>query len=118
MTPFVGGQRVEVRLGNRGDTVLKKTPFVRQVKGKNFGRFKLRSKPLVEAGKYRVRANKAATAAQAARSAKSKAFELKFPDLDPGDTARRSKLFNELLRDQALLQHRQGRATARTPSAP
>jgi hypothetical protein len=99
--PFVAGQRVEVRLSNRGDTVLKKTPFVHQVKGQDFGRFKLRSKPLVEAGKYRVRVSKAATAAQAGGSAKSKAFALKFPDLDPGDDGPAVKLFNQLMRDQA-----------------
>ncbi|HEX2129347.1 MAG TPA: L,D-transpeptidase [Solirubrobacterales bacterium] len=101
VTPFVPGQRVEVKLGNRGDTVKKKTPFVKQVKGQEFGRFKLRSKPLVEAGKYRVRAQKPATEAQAGASAKSKAFTLKFPDLDPGDRGPAVELFNELLRDQA-----------------
>ena len=47
VTPYASGQRVEVRLGNRGDTVLKRDPFVRKVKGQDFGRFKLRSKPLV-----------------------------------------------------------------------
>jgi hypothetical protein len=98
VTPFVGGQRVEVKLGNRGDTVLKKTPFVRRVKGRDFGRFKLRSKPLVEAGKYRVRVRKQATGAQAGGRAKSKRFKLKFIDLDPGDDGPAVELFNELLR--------------------
>ena len=118
VAPFVGGQRVEVKLGNRGKTVLKRDPFVRQVKGRNFGRFKLRSKPLVEAGKYRVRATKEATGAQAGGSAKSKEFKLKFIDLDPGDSGPAVELFNDLLRAPALLQHRQGRPTARTRSAP
>jgi hypothetical protein len=100
VAPFVGGQRVEVKLGNRGETVLKKDPFVRQVKGKNYGRFKLRSKPLVEAGKYRVRARKAPTGAQAGASAKSKQFKLRFIDLDPGDSGPAVELFNDLLRRQ------------------
>lgn len=98
--PFVGGQRVEVRLGNRGDTVLKKTPYVRRVKGKSFGRFHLRSKPLVEPGKYRVRVRTAATDQQAGASARSKAFKLKFIDLNPGDTGPAVALFNDLLRKQ------------------
>ncbi len=100
VAPFVGGQKIEVKLANKGATVMKKTPFVRQVKGKNFGRFILRSKPLIEAGKYRVRARKAATSAQASGSAKSKDFKLTFPDLDPGDSGPEVAAFNELLRDR------------------
>lgn len=100
VTPFVGGQRVEVKLGNRGDTVFKRDPFVRRVKGQEFGRFKLRSKPLVESGKYRARARKEATAAQDGASAKSKTFGLKFIDLDPGDRGPAVELFNDLLRRQ------------------
>lgn len=98
VTPFVGGQRVEVRLGNKGRTVLKKTPFVRGVKGKHVGRFKLRSKPLVDAGKYRVRARKSRTGRQAGASAKSKDFKLSYPDLDPGDSGAAVTVFNDLLR--------------------
>jgi hypothetical protein len=117
VTPFVAGQRVEVRLGNRGDTVMKKTPFVRDVKGRDFGRFKLRSKPLVEAGKYRVRAHKQPTGAQAGASAKSKAFGLKFPDLDPGDNGPAVKLFNQLLRDQAYFNTDKGNYGSHTERA-
>jgi lipoprotein-anchoring transpeptidase ErfK/SrfK len=101
VSPFVPGQRVEVRLSNRGDVVKKKTPFVREVKGKKFGRFKLRSKPLVEAGKYRVRVRKAPTAAQDGGAAKSKPFKLTYPDLDPGDSGPAVKMFNRLLQKQA-----------------
>jgi hypothetical protein len=100
VTPFVGHQKVEIRLANRGDTVLKKTPYVHRVKGKKFGRFQLRSKPLVESGKYRVRAHKAATATQDGASAKSKSFGLTYQDLDPGDSGPAVVLFNELLRKQ------------------
>ncbi len=100
VTPFVGHQRVEVRLGTGGDTVLKADPYVRQVKGKGFGRFKLRSRPLLEPGHYRARARKAATAAQAGGTAKSKRFALKFIDLDPGDRGPAVDLFNDLLRDE------------------
>jgi peptidoglycan hydrolase-like protein with peptidoglycan-binding domain len=98
--PFVGHQKVQVRLGSGGDTLAKKNPFVRQVKGKNFGRFKLRSKPLLDPGKYRARALKKATDQQAGASAKSKKFSLKFIDLDPGDRGPAVDLFNQLLRDE------------------
>ena len=100
VTPFVGHQKVQVRLGNGGDTVLKANPYVRQVKGRNFGRIKLRSKPLLEPGKYRARAKKKKTANQVGGTAKSKPFSLKFIDLDPGDSGPAVDLFNELMRDE------------------
>lgn len=120
VTPFVGGQRVEIRLSDGGDTVLKKTPFVRRVKGKNFGRFKLRSKPLLEPGSYRVRVRKAPTGAQAGGRAKSKKFKLKYVDVDPGDRGPEVELFNDLLRKQAYYntdKHRYGSHTERAVMA-
>ncbi|MDX6583778.1 MAG: hypothetical protein QOI10_2962 [Solirubrobacterales bacterium] len=98
--PFVGHQKVQVRLGNGGDNVLKANPYVHQVKGKSFGRITLRSAPLLEPGKYRARALKKATAQQAGGIAKSKKFSLKFIDLDPGDRGPAVALFNDLLRDE------------------
>jgi len=120
VSPFVGHQKVQIRLGNGGDTVLKANPYVRQVKGRSFGRIKLRSKPLLDPGKYRVRARKKATANQAGGTAKSKKFGLKFIDLDPGDRGPAVKLFNELLRDQAYYdtdKHRYGSHTERAVMA-
>jgi len=96
--PFVGGQRVEVQLANSGDVVDRKTPFVRQVEGRDFGRFKLRSKPLTEQGKYRVRASKKRTTKQSGGRAKSEEFKLSYPDLDPGQSGGDVELFNDLLR--------------------
>jgi hypothetical protein len=101
VTPFVGHQEVTIRLGNQGDTVLKKTPFVHKVKGRKFGRFHLRSKPLVDAGKYRVRVQKAATARQEGGRAKSRSFGLRYIDLDPGDSGPAVAVFNQLLRREA-----------------
>jgi hypothetical protein len=120
VTPFVGHQKVKVRLGNGGDTVLKKNPYVRQVKGKSYGRFKLRSKPLLESGKYRARAQKKATDQQAGASAKSKKFSLKFIDVDPGDRGPAVALFNELLRDEGYFdtdKHNYGSHTERAVMA-
>ena len=120
VTPFVPGQKVKIKLANRGDTVAKKNPFVRKVKGRKFGRVKLRSKPLVENGKYRVRVKKKKTAAQAGASAKSKPFGLRYPDLDPGDRGPAVKLFNDLLRKQAYFNtdgHNYGSHTERAVMA-
>ncbi len=117
VTPFVPHQRVEIRLGNQGETVLKRTPYVRRVKGKDFGRFHLRSKPLVEAGKYRVRVRKSPTAGQAGGSAKSKTFKLKYIDLDPGDSGPAVELFNQLLRRQHYYDTDKGRYGSHTQRA-
>jgi hypothetical protein len=117
VTPFIGGQRVEIRLGNRGHDVLDKTPFVRQVKGKDFGRFKLRSKPIVRPGKYRVRVRKAATNRQAGARAKSREFKVKFPDLDPGDSGAAVDLFNRLLRKRAYYDTDKGHYGSHTERA-
>jgi hypothetical protein len=116
VTPFVGHQKVQVRLGSGGDTILKANPYVRQVKGRSFGRIKLRSKPLLESGKYRARAHKKPTAQQKGATAKSKPFSLKYPDLDPGDRGPEVDLFNDLLRDEGYYdtdKHRYGSHTER-----
>ncbi len=118
--PFVPGQRVEVRLGNRGDTVFKRTPFVRRVKGRGFGRLTLRSKPIVDSGKYRVRARKAATPGQSGATAKSKKFGVSYPDVDPGDRGPEISLFNKLLREAGYYDtdgHRYGSHTERAVMA-
>jgi hypothetical protein len=120
VTPFVGHQKVQVRLGNGGDTVLRANPYVRQVKGRNFGRIKLRSQPLLDSGKYRARARKKATANQLGGTAKSKKFSLKFTDLDPGDRGPAVDLFNELMRDEGYYgtdKHRYGSHTERAVMA-
>jgi hypothetical protein len=98
VTPFVPHQKVEIRIGKGGDTVAKATPYVHQVKGKKFGRVKLRSKPLLDPGKYIARISKAPTGQQSGGTAHSKKFSLKYVDLDPGDRGPAVKLFNQLLR--------------------
>jgi hypothetical protein len=120
VSPFVGHQKIEIRLQNGGDTVAKATPYVRQVKGKKFGRAKLRSKPLIEAGKYRVRVSKPPTSTQSGGAARSKKFGLKYPDLDPGDRGPAVQLFNQLLRKQAYYDtdgHKYGSHTERAVMA-
>ena len=118
VTPFVGHQRVEIRLGTSGDTVMKKTPYVHQVKGKSFGRFKLKSKPLTEPGKYRVRVSKPATAGQAGDAAKSKKFGLKYIDLDPGDRGPGREALQRPPAAASTTTTPTATSTARTPSAP
>ena len=120
VTPFVPHQKIEVRLGAGGDTVAKRNAYVRQVKGKNFGRVKLRSKPLLEPGHYRGRASKPATAQQAGGLAKSGKFGIKYIDLDPGDRGPAVELFNDLLRKEGYYdtdKHNYGSHTERAVMA-
>ena len=96
------------------------TRYVRQVKGKNFGRVKLRSKPLLEPGHYRARASKPATAQQAGGLAKSGKFGIKYIDLDPGDRGPAVELFNDLLRKEGYYdtdKHNYGSHTERAVMA-
>ena len=118
--PFVPHQKIEVRLGAGGDTVAKRNGYVRQVKGKNFGRVKLRSKPLLAPGHYRARASKPATAQQAGGLAKSGKFGIKYIDLDPGDRGPAVELFNDLLRKEGYYdtdKHNYGSHTERAVMA-
>jgi L,D-transpeptidase catalytic domain len=96
--PFVPGQRVTVTLLRKGKTKLTKHTLVREVRGKNYGRFKLRSGKLLKGGTYRFRVDKDRTANQAGGKFTSNGFGLRFPDLDPGDSSNAVKVFNRLLK--------------------
>jgi peptidoglycan hydrolase-like protein with peptidoglycan-binding domain len=117
LSPFVGGQKMTIRIANRGKKVIERTRFVRRVAGRNFGRVKLRSKRLTKPGKYRARASKPATDDQDGGKAKSGAFRLKFPDLDPGDSGSTVSLFNRLLRKRGYYNTDRGRYGSHTERA-
>ena len=74
---------------------------IRRVKGKNQGRFKIRSPRLIEDGAYRIRAKKDASPNQEGFSKQSRAVGVSYPDLDPGMQNNDVNLFNDLLDKQA-----------------
>jgi L,D-transpeptidase catalytic domain len=96
--PFVPGQRVTVSLLRKGKVKLTKRTYVQEVRGKNHGRFKLRSGKLLKAGTYRVRVDKKRTDNQVGGRVTSDEFTLRFPDLNPGDSSGAVKVFNRLLK--------------------
>jgi hypothetical protein len=96
--PFVTGQRVTVSLIRKGKARQTKQTLVKEVPGKNFGRFKLRTDKLFKGGTYRFRVDKERTENQAGGKVTSKEFGLSFPNLDPGDSSEAVKVFNRLLR--------------------
>lgn len=95
--PFVRGQRVRTRFVRMGRVVKGRRVPVRQVPGTNHGAFKLRSPRLYRPGKYRVRAFKPPTRAQAGDGDRSRIFTIRYPKLNRGDRGKAVALFNELL---------------------
>jgi lipoprotein-anchoring transpeptidase ErfK/SrfK len=96
--PFVTGQRVTVSLIRKGKAKQTKQTLVKEVRGKNFGRFKFRTGELRKGGTYRVRVDKERTDNQVGGNFTSREFRLSYPNLDPGDSSEAVKVFNRLLR--------------------
>ena len=99
--PFVPNQEVRVWVAKANNEVAAKHQTIRRVPGRNQGRFKIRSKRLIEDGSYRVRAQKDASPNQEGFQAESKKVGISYPDLDPGMNSSFVALFNNLLGDQA-----------------
>jgi hypothetical protein len=98
--PFVTGQRVTVSLIRKGKAKQSKQTFVKEVRGKNYGRFKFRSGKLLKGGTYRIRVDKERTDNQVGGNKTSEEFRLSYPNLDPGDSSEAVKVFNRLLRKE------------------
>ncbi len=98
--PFVANQEVRVWVAKANKEVTAKHAPIRRVPGKDQGRFKIRSKRLLEDGTYRVRAKKDASPNQDGFQAESKGAHIRYPDLDPGNHSNAVALFNDLLDKQ------------------
>ncbi|MDX6586620.1 MAG: hypothetical protein QOI31_1093 [Solirubrobacterales bacterium] len=99
--PFVPDQEVRVWVSKANNEVIAKHQTIRHVPGKDQGRFKIRSKRLIEDGSYRVRAKKEASPNQEGFSKQSRSVGISYPDLDPGMQNNDVSLFNDLLDEQA-----------------
>lgn len=98
--PFVPNQEVRVWVARAKKELTAKHAMIKRVPGKDQGRFKIRSKRLIEDGSYRVRASKDASPNQDGFQAESKKVGISYPDLDPGMNSNDVALFNDLLQDQ------------------
>jgi hypothetical protein len=98
--PFVPGQKVEVRVARAGHLLKKKHIAIKAVAHSNQGRFRLRTGALIKPGPYRVTALHAATAGQARSRKVSKPLAIHYPDLDPGNSSSKVKIFTRLLAHQ------------------
>ena len=99
--PFVPNQEVRVWVSKANNEVVAKRQPIRHVKGRNQGRFKIRSPRLIEDGSYRVRAKKEDSPNQVGFSEQSRDVGIRYPDLDPGMRNSKVNLFNHLLSEQA-----------------
>ena len=115
--PFVPNQNVRAFV-KQGDKVVKRVNLriERSAPGANSGVFRIRTRKLIEPAKYRVGAVKVDTAEQEGFSGTSRAVEVDYPDLDPGDRGKDVDLFNKLLDKKAYYTSRgksYGSATGR-----
>lgn len=108
MRPFAKGERVTLVLRRGKKTVRRKTMWVREKKGASFGKFKLADKPL-RPGRYTVQAIHQPSVRLAGSKDRTRAFRIRYPDVDPGNRNSIVKLFNRLLAKQGYVNDK-GRA--------
>ena len=99
--PFVPEQKVNVILKRDDEVIQRRKLAIERIRGRDAGRFTLRSKRVLKSGKYRFRANKNETTTQEGARAGTRGVTVNYPDLDPGDRGGEVRLFNKLLARQA-----------------
>jgi peptidoglycan hydrolase-like protein with peptidoglycan-binding domain len=98
--PFVPGEKIQLRIARQGKVLRKKHVAIKPVAHSNQGRFRIKSGKLIKPGPYRVTALHKATAAQARGRQVSKPLAIHYPDLDPGNSSAKVKIFTRLLAHQ------------------
>jgi hypothetical protein len=117
LSPFVPGQQVRVRFVRGGRVVTRRWVSVHAAADAGYGTFSLRSRRLIEPGRYRVLAHRPTTVEQAGADATSEPFRLRYPALAQGHHGNAVKLLNRLLRKQRYRAPKGGRFTAATARA-
>lgn len=97
IAPFVPNQKVQIRIGRKGHTLKQRNFKVTQIGDTNQGRFHLKSTKMVTPGPYIVTAVHKGTAQQDYARRVSQKVDIKYPDLDPGDSGDSVRLFTHLL---------------------
>jgi hypothetical protein len=100
--PFTKGEKVTLLLKRGKKTVRRKTMYVQDKKGADYGKFSL-SEKIVKPGRYRVQAIHKPTKRLAAAKNRTRAFRIDYPDLDPGNHSSVVKTFNRLLAKQGYV---------------
>lgn len=100
--PYAKGEKVTLLLKRGKQTIRRKTMFVQDKKGAEYGEFSL-SERIVKPGRYRVQAIHKETARLAEAKTRTRAFKIDYPDLDPGNHSSVVKTFNRLLETQGYV---------------
>lgn len=100
--PYVKGEKVTLLLKRGKQTIRRKTMFVQDKKGAEYGTFSL-SEKIVRPGRYRVQAIHKKTTRLAAAKDRTRVFKIDYPDLDPGNRSSVVKTFNRLLEKQGYV---------------
>jgi hypothetical protein len=98
--PFVPGQKVELRIARKGKVIRKRHIPIKPIAHSNQGRFRIRSGKLIKPGPYRVTALHKGTPQQDGNRKVAKPLGIHYPDLDPGASSSKVKIFTRLLRHE------------------
>lgn len=115
--PWVPRQKAVVTLKRGSKVLLRRKVKIERIRGRDAGRFELSSKRVIKPGTYRFRAKKNQTAEQDGAHAGAPGVGVDYPDLDPGDSGPKVKLFNKLLARQAYYTSRGSRYDSATGRA-
>lgn len=102
LRPWAAGEKVTLILSRGKKTLKRKTVFVKQKKGADYGRFDFDEK-LVKPGRYSVQAIKNPSANLGGSKDRTRTFRMDYPDLDPGNRSDTVALFNRLLEAQGYV---------------
>jgi hypothetical protein len=102
LRPWAAGEKVTLILYRGKKTLKRKTVFVKQKKGANYGKFSFDEK-LVKPGRYSVQAIKNPSANLGGSKDRTRNFKIDYPDLDPGNKSSVVALFNRLLEAQGYV---------------
>ena len=104
--PWVPGQHVKV-VFKKGNRILHERRLdVTRVAGRNAGEFGMAGKRVIKPGSYFFRAHKVATHDQDGAQEGTRRITVDYPDLDPGNSSDKVKLFNRLLENEGYATNR------------
>lgn len=96
LRPWAAGEQVTVLLFRGNKVVKRKRMFARLKKGKSYGTFKFSAR-VIRSGRYTVQAVKRPTEKLRGAKDRTRAFRIRYPDLNPGQRNSRVALLNRLL---------------------
>ncbi len=97
LRPYGDGEKLKVLLLRDGKVVERDVLNVRQIRGKNVGHVRMRTKALTEPGRYAARVIHFESPTLGKAEGSAGVFRIDYPDVDYGDSGRVAATFNDLL---------------------